>query len=102
MKLITLAIMDIEKFDIPMALLISLISIVVVFLILILIIGVCEGLFRGVDKVDDMLHINARNEDNKLLNEDNDAAVALIAATIEFHKETGKNAKLIKIEKIDE
>lgn len=102
MKPIILAIMDIEKFDIPMALLISLISIVVVFLILLLIIGVCDGLFKGVDKVDDMLHINARNEDNKLLDEDNDAAVALIAATIEFHKETGTNAKLIKIEKIDE
>lgn len=102
MKPIILAIMDIDKFDIPMALLISLISIVVVFLILLLIIGVCEGLFKGVDKVDDMLHINARNEDNKLLDKDNDAAIALIAATIEFHKETGKNAKLLKIEKIDE
>lgn len=101
MNLKVLSLVDPSKVDVPMALLISLISVIIVFLILILIIVISHFLFKGIDKVDDTFNINARRKENKILNEDEDAVVALIAATIEFNKETGKNAHLNSIERID-
>ena len=53
------------------------------------------------DKVDAMIDIKPRPE-NKILDEDKDAVVAALTATIDFHKETGKNAEIKSIEKIDE
>ena len=40
-------------------------------------------------------------EENKLLETDKDAVVAALVATIEFNKETGKDAKLVSIKRID-
>lgn len=98
---IVLALIDKDKVDIPMALLISLICFVVVFVILILIIAICHYLFKGIDKVDNMININAKNKENEILNEDKDAQVALIVATIEYQKETGKDVKVKSIKRID-
>ena len=88
----------IEDVNLPQALLIALLSIIVVIAILALIIGICSGLFAGINGIDGIFHINAKKE-NKILDED--AAVALIAATIEFNKETGKNPRVKKITRID-
>jgi len=89
------------NFQITDALLVSLIAIVVVFIVLIIIILVC-GLFqKGIEKVEVKTHINPR-EENKILDEDEDAAIALLVATIDFNKEFKKDARLIKIEKIEE
>ena len=41
-------------------------------------------------------------EENKILEEDEDAVVASLVATIEFNKETGKNARLKSIKRIDD
>ncbi len=90
----------IEDVNLPQALLIALLSIIVVIAILALIIGICSGLFAGINGIDGIFHINAKKE-NKIIDEDEDAAVALIAATIEFNKETGKNPRVKKITRID-
>ncbi|MCQ2793831.1 MAG: OadG family protein [Bacilli bacterium] len=83
------------------SLLVSLIAILLVFLVLIIIILVTHGVKLGTDKADSLTHINPKAE-NKLLDEDQDAVVAALTATIDFHKETGKNAELVSIERIDE
>ena len=83
------------------ALLVTLIAMLLVFLVLILIIVVTHGIKIGVNKGDGLMHINPKKE-NKLLEEDEDAVVAALTATIDFNKETGKDAKLKHIEKIDE
>ena len=98
---IILTLIDKDKVDIPMALLISLICFVVVFTILILIIVICHFLFKGIDTVDNMINVNAKHKENEILNEDKDAQVALIVATIEYQKETGQNVKVKSIKRID-
>ena len=82
-------------------LLVSLICIVIVFLILSLIIGVCSLSSKGVEVVNAKTHINPKDE-NKILESDEDAVVAALVATIEFNKETGKNARLKSIKRIDD
>lgn len=93
---------DPSKIEIGDILLISLISICIVFVILTLIILVCSGLFKGIDAIDGKINIKAKRKENQILDTDKDAQVALIVATLEYHRETGKDAKLLKIEKIDE
>jgi len=83
------------------ALLVSVIAIVLVFLVLIIIILVAHGITLAGDKVESVMEIKPKPE-NKLLDEDPDAIVAALVATIDFNKETGKNAELISITKIDE
>lgn len=82
-------------------LLVSVICIVIVFLILSLIIGVCSLSSKGVELTMKRTHIMPK-EENKLLEEDEDAVVASLVATIEFNKETGKNARLKSIKRIDD
>lgn len=82
------------------AIIISLICIAVVIGILALIIGICSGIFSGVDYVDRQIHIRPKKE-NKILESDEDAVVALLTATIDFQKETGENARCISIRRID-
>ena len=82
-------------------LLISLICILIVFLILTLIIGVCSLSTKGVEVVNAKTHINPK-EENKILEEDEDAVAASLVATIEFNKETDKNARLKSIKRIDD
>ena len=90
----------IEEVSLPQALLISLLSVLVVIAILALIIAICSGVFAGINGVDSKFHINAKKQ-NKILDEDEDAAVALLVATIDFNKETGKNARVKSIKRID-
>lgn len=90
-----------DKFNGIDALIVSAIAIVIVFLVLIIVILVTHGISLGMDKVDSTMRIQPRPE-NKLLDEDPDAIVAALTATIDFHKETGKDAKLISITRIDE
>jgi len=89
------------KISVGDALLISLIAIVLVFLVLVIIILATSGISKGMEKVEAKTHILPK-EENKLLNEDEDAVIAALVATIDYHKETGKNAKLISITRIDE
>ena len=83
------------------SLVVSAIAIVLVFLVLIIVILVTHGITLAQDKADSKLQIKPRPE-NKILEEDKDAVAAVLAATIDFHKETGKDANVKSIERIDE
>ena len=47
-------------------------------------------------KIDNKKNINPRIE-NKILNEDEDAVVATIVASMDYYKQTKKKARLISI-----
>lgn len=91
---------DWESIGVVDALLIALIAIVIVFAVLIIIILVTTGFQKGIEVVQKKTQIMPRKE-NAILNHDEDAVVAVLVATIEFHKETGKEARVISIEKVD-
>lgn len=90
-----------EGFTIVDSLIVSAIAIAVVFIVLIIIILVCGGFQKGIEKVECATEIKPKPE-NKILEEDEDAVAAALVATIDFYKETGKDARLVSIEKIEE
>jgi len=83
------------------ALLASLFAILMVFLILALIIFISWLFTKGIQKYEITTQIKPRPE-NEILNTDEDAVIASLVATIEFNKETGKDAHLVKIERVDD
>lgn len=83
------------------SLIVSGIAIVLVFLVLVIVILITHGITFAQDKVDAKMDIKPRPE-NKILDEDKDAVVATLTATIDFHKETGKDAEVKSVERIDE
>lgn len=82
------------------AFLVSLIAIVIVFLVLIIIILITSIFQKGIEVIEKNTQINPRPE-NSILNEDEDAVIAVLVATIEFHKETGEEARVLSITKVD-
>ena len=94
------AIYDTSSFSIVDSLLVSAIAIIMVFAILLIIILISGGFSKGLELVDKKTKINPR-EENKILESDEDAVVASLVATIDFHKETKKNARLVSIKRID-
>jgi len=90
-----------SNFTIVDSLIVAAIAIAVVFIVLIVIILVCGGFQKGIEKIDAKTKILPK-EENKLLEEDEDAVAAALAATIEFNKETGKDARLVSIKKIED
>lgn len=89
------------KFDsITDSLIVSGIAILVVFAVLLVIILISGGFQKGLSTVEKKMKILPKPE-NKILDEDPDAAVAALVATIDFHKETGKNARLVSITRED-
>ena len=92
---------DWEKIGIGEALLIALVAILIVFLVLTIIILVVTTIQKGMQIVDKKTTIMPRKE-NEILNNDEDAVIATLVATIEFHKETGKDARVISIKRIED
>mgnify|MGYP003297721601 CR=1 FL=1 len=90
-----------EDFTIVDSLIVSAIAILVVFIVLIIIILICSAFQKGMEKVELATEIKPRPE-NKILEEDEDAVAAALVATIDFNKETGKDARLVSIEKVEE
>ena len=90
-----------ESMSIPEALLVSLIAIVIVFLVLALLIFFCYIINLGTEKVIGSTKILPK-EENKILDEDPDAVAAVLAATIDFHKETGKNPEVKSVKRIED
>lgn len=89
------------EFNLLDAFIVSLIAIILVFLVLTVIIFVASIFSTILIKVDNKKNINPRPE-NAILSEDEDAVVALLVATIDYKKETKKDARLVKISRIDE
>ena len=90
-----------ENVNILDALLISLIAIIVVFMVLIIIILVTSFLEKGTHFVLSKKEIMPRKE-NEILESDPDAVVALLVASIDYHKETGKHPRVKSITKVEE
>lgn len=86
--------------NIGQVLLISVIAIAIVFTILGIIILICSGASKCIEISEKKTKILPKPQ-NALLEEDEDAVVASLIATIEFHKQTKQNARLVSIERID-
>lgn len=78
------------------ALLISLIAICIVVLTLIIVIIVTTVFQKGIATVLSKTQIQPRPE-NRVLETDEDAVAAALVAVIEFHRETGKDARIVSI-----
>jgi len=82
------------------ALLIALLAIAIVFLTLLVVIGATGAFQKGYEVVLKKTTVSPRPE-NHILEEDKDAVVAVLTATIDFHKETGKDCRVISITRED-
>ena len=96
-----LALYDVNDFGWNDALLVALMTILMVFAILFIIILITSGFSKAMHAIDCKNQIMARPE-NKILDEDNDAVVATLVATIDYHKETGKDCNVISVTRIDD
>ena len=92
---------DWENIGVGEAFLIALIAILIVFLVLGIIIFITYLFQKGIETVEKNTQILPRKE-NAILNDDEDAVIAVLTATIEFHKETGKDARVISITRIED
>jgi len=96
----TLGVYPVEGFNLLDALVVSILAIVIVFAILALIIGATSGVQKVNDKINYVTKINPQ-ESNKVLADDNDAVVATLVATIDYHREFNSDAKVVSVERID-
>ena len=99
--MVILGIFNVDDFSFLDGLLVAFMAIVMVFAILLLVIAITSGFSKTISVVDAKNNILARPE-NKILDEDEDAVVATLVATIDFHKETGKGANVFSVTRIDE
>lgn len=90
-----------ESIGLGEAFLIALIAIAIVFLVLLIIILVTGAFQKGIAVVEKRTQILPR-EENAILSDDQDAVVATLVATIEFYKETGKDARVVSIKRIED
>lgn len=90
-----------DKVGIGDALLIALIAIVIVFLTIVIIILVTTLVQKGTDVIESKTNIMPK-EANRILERDPDAVAAVLVATIDFHKETGKGSRILSVTRIDE
>ena len=85
-----------EEFGFLDSIIVTLISILIVFLVLITII-VISGIFsKFIVAIKNKKNINPRIE-NKIIEEDEDALAAAVVASIDFYNETKKHARLVSI-----
>lgn len=92
---------DWENIGVGEAFLIAFIAIIIVFLVLAIIIFVTFLFQKGIEIVEKNTQILPRKE-NAILNDDEDAVVAVLVATMEFHQQTGKDARVISIRRIED
>lgn len=92
---------DIENFDIVDALVVSAIAIIIVFFVLALIIFISWLFQIGMEKINASTKILPEPQ-NKILDEDEDAVAAVMAAIIDFNKQTGKDVKVVSVTKVED
>ena len=78
------------------SLIVALIAIVIVFVVLEIIIIISGCFSKTIINIDNKKNINPRVE-NKILEEDEDAVVATIVASMDYYRETKKNARLVSV-----
>ena len=87
--------------SIAKAFLVACLAIFIVFLVLAIIIFVTWLMQKSMEKIDAKTNILPR-EENKILNEDPNAVVAALVATMEFYRETGKDVRVVSIKRIED
>lgn len=92
---------DWENINVGEACLIALIAIIIVFLVLGIIIFISFLCQKGIGQVERKTRIMPR-EENKILEEDEDAVVATLVAGIDFYNETGKEANIVSVTRIED
>jgi len=92
---------NVEGFNIVDSLVVAILAILIVFLVLTIIILVTTGIQKGMEVVEAKTKILPKKE-NQILDEDPDAVAAALVAVIDFHKETGKDAEIISIKKVED
>ena len=92
---------DIDGFTLLDSLIVALVAIFLVFLVLTIIILVTSSIQKGMETIEAKTKILPKKE-NQILDEDPDAAVAALVAVIDFYKETGKEAEIISIKKVED
>lgn len=90
-----------DEFGLLDSFVVAIVAILIVFLVLTSIITIASVFSKIVVKVNARKNINPRVE-NKLLEEDEDAVVATIVASMDYYKETKKNARLVRITRDEE
>ena len=90
-----------NEFNIMDAVLITLISVVIVFFVLSIIIAITSIFSKILLVIDNKKKINPRLE-NRLLDEDEDAIAATIVASMDFYNETGKHPKVVSVKRREE
>ena len=90
-----------ENISLGDAFLVALIAILIVFFVLAVIIFVTWVLQKSMEIINSKTNILPR-EENKLLNEDENAVVAALVATTEYYRETGKDVRIVSIKRIED
>ena len=90
-----------ENINIGEAFLVALIAILLVFFVLAVIIFITWVLQKCMEIINAKTNILPR-EENKLLSEDENAVVAALVATTEYYRETGKNVRIVAINRIED
>ena len=90
-----------ESMSIGEAFLVAIIAIFIVFLVLVIIIFVTWLMQKSMEKIDAKTNILPR-EENKILNEDPNAVIAALVASMEFYRETGKEVRIVSIKRIED
>ena len=96
-----LAVFEDPNISVGEALLIALVAILIVFFVLAVIIFVTWLLQKSMEVIDAKTNILPK-EENKILSEDENAVVAALVATMEFHRETGKDVRIVSIKRIED
>ena len=90
-----------ENFGFIDSIIVAIIAIIIVFIVLIVIIAIASVFSKIIININNKKNINPRIE-NKLLDEDEDAVVATIVASIDYYNETNKHARLVSITRDEE
>ena len=92
---------DTSNFSLIDSLVVSLTAIAVVFLVLILVIFISWLFQRGLETINAYTKILPEPQ-NKILDEDEDAVAATLAAIIDFNKQTGKDVRVVSVTKVED
>ena len=92
---------DTSNFNLIDSLVVSLTAIAVVFLVLILVIFISWLFQRGLETINASTKILPEPQ-NKILDEDEDAVAATLAAIIDFNKQTGKDVRVVSVTKVED
>lgn len=90
-----------DSFGFVDSIIVTLIAILIVFLVLLVIIVISSLFSKIIVSINNRKNINPRVE-NKLLDEDEDAVVATIVASMDYYNETKKHARLVSIKREEE